>query len=88
MRACRLVSLLALVAAGCGGAGEARQPIDGGGDVPIDLGGGGGAGGAAGTTGAGGSAIPGAEVGATCTTAAECKRGFCFDGQVHHLAHP
>jgi len=87
MRACRLVSLLALVAAGCGGAGETRQPTDAATDTPIDMAGGSAGGsGAAGTTGGaggiaggGGSGIAGAEVGAACAIAADCRSGFCFD---------
>jgi hypothetical protein len=87
MRSCRLLSLLALLAAGCGGAGETRQqdgspPID----APVDMavGGGGGtgtagSGGAAGSNGGAGGTTTGAGIGAACAGADDCKSGFCFD---------
>jgi hypothetical protein len=80
MRVRRVFSLLALLGAGCGGAGETRQPNDGSPpvDAPIDMASGGA--GAAGGGGAGGSATTGAEIGAACAVAGDCKSGFCFDG--------
>jgi len=91
MRPRRLLLLLALLAAGCGGAGEARQPDasapkdapTGGAGVGGD--GTGGSGAIAGTTGGGGAGTggalaPGAEIGAACGVADDCKSGFCFDG--------
>jgi hypothetical protein len=84
MRALRLLSLLALVAAGCGGAGEMRQGNDASADTPIDVTGEGGSGGVGGSGrgGAGGTGAgitTGAEIGATCAAAGDCKSGFCFD---------
>src|SRR5262252_8014370 len=76
---------------GCGGGGEAHEgdasPGDTAMDRPIDAGGTGGAaggpggiggsGGAGGGGGGGGSVVTGAEIGATCALAADCKSGFC-----------
>src|SRR5262245_25935592 len=86
----RLLSLLAWLAAGCGGGGEQRQG-DASADAPIDMtgarggttgtggDGGGGAGGAGATGGGGGTVTTGAEIGAACAIADDCKSGFCFD---------
>jgi len=89
MRKVRLLSLLALLAAGCGGGGEQRQG-DAAADAPMDMtgaggttgtggDGGGGAGGAGATGGGGGTVTTGAEIGAVCAIADDCKSGFCFD---------
>ncbi|HMF40868.1 MAG TPA: hypothetical protein VKQ32_09235, partial [Polyangia bacterium] len=83
-----------VVGAGCGGGGEPHEsdasPGDTAMDRPIDAsgtggaaggpGGIGGSGGAGGGGGGGGSVVTGAEIGATCALAADCKSGFCFDG--------
>jgi hypothetical protein len=86
MRGCRILFVLALASAGCGGAGEMRRgdaspPLD----APIDMAGGSGRGGTSGAGGGGsaggtgGSVTTGAEIGASCAAAADCKSGFCFD---------
>src|SRR4051812_6509461 len=80
MRSRRPLSLLALLAAGCGGGGETRQSNDGAPPVDMAAGGGGtGLGGGGGAIGGAGGTTTGAEIGAACLTAGDCKGGYCFD---------
>src|SRR4051794_9251685 len=83
MRLRRLMPVLALVAAGCGGGGEAHPdgdgspPRDTAPDIAADPRG---AGGAAGRDGIDAPVTAGGEIAASCTVAGDCKSGFCFDG--------